>query len=182
MEPRRQGIKSRKFAYHPTFFILKSFQYAMYMIAVLFLLLLFQAPFLWLAGFMALFFVLLLVFGMSPLFTAHELTARRLIVRQGWYFQLSIPLRTIKEVHPLDHGRAGLKSAFGRPAIYVTSAESGLVQIKLKKPVRLALLLGKSVDEVIINVNERERLLEMMGERLHSLQSMPSVRAPSLGM
>jgi len=175
MKAQKVGLEYEDFPYPKGIFLMKAIQYLIIMLAAVFMLAIFKPPVLWLVLFFVLFFIPLIVFGISPLLTSHRLTKRRIIIRQGWYFKVVLAVKNIEEAEPLEIGKVGIKSAPGRPTLYVTTSDHNLVSIRLKNPRRVMWVWGKKVDELVINVENRNRFIEELSERIHSLQSSPEV-------
>jgi hypothetical protein len=109
------------------------------------------------------FGVYIVVSTISPFLTSHTLTPEELVLRQGWYFKATIPLEDIKSVEPTDEpSKVGVKFSITYRKVYVAGSKFGLVNIKLKEPKRFALVLGKMADEVIIDVDERQRFIDLL--------------------
>lgn len=135
-----------------------------------FVLLLLQAMYIdpvYVLFFIALLVAFIILFGISPLFTDHWVTLSRLILRQGIYFKASIPYDNIRSVDETDEmAKVGVKFyLFGRK-VFVTTSRNGLVSIKLKRPMRFTLILGKLADEVIVNVDNPREFVSSLKERI----------------
>jgi hypothetical protein len=169
MKARKIAPSQRNFQYPKSYFFRQAFEYIALVVLAIILLAVIRAPIEWNAIIITPVIVLFLFFGISPLLTSHELRRRELILRQGWYFRTAIPLANIRDVEMLDRGKVGLKSTLGRPILYVTSSEHGLISIKLKTPIRIMYIWGKKVEEIIISVRQKERFLEELADRLHKL-------------
>ncbi len=172
--------KRREFAYGHGFFLQRLLLFAAF--AALFLaflaFLIRGTPPEWLAGLAVLFTAYILVWGVSPLLTGHWLTTTRLILRQGWYFRAVFPLREIEAVEAFE-GRVplGLRAPIGRGRLYVTGSQVGLVSIRLRTPRRFWTVLGADADEIVFDVESRERFLEAFRERQTSLAPVQAERA-----
>lgn len=182
MKAKKMAIRQRRYSYPKLPLLRTAFEFVIIMVGMMLILAFIKAPLEWLLFFFLIFFVMLLVLGISPLLTNHTLTSRRLIIRQGWHIKIELMLGNIENVEPMEGGLKGFVSAPGRNALYVTSTKFDQVSIKLKKPIRLIFALGKLIDEIIISVENRSRFIEDVKGAVQSLQSSPSVRNPSLGM
>jgi hypothetical protein len=181
MKAKKVSMQSIHFNYPKTIFFKAAIKYVAIMLGALFILALFKAPVPWLVVFFIIFFLFLVVFAISPLLTTHVLTGARLLIRQGWYFRVTIPLKEIEDIDPLEQGRPGLSSSVFRYRLYVTSSDYNMVLIKLKESRRFVSILGKMVKEVVINLDEKDRFLREIMARVQSLQSKPTVLKPNLG-
>ncbi len=114
----------------------------------------------------ALFMVYILVVDVSPLLTNHWLTRSRLVLRQGLLFKAILALRDVVSVEPFDDPKVGVRFSLRSSRLYVTSSSRDGILIRLKSPQRFRWALGKKADEVIINVDEQERFLSEMADRL----------------
>lgn len=101
--------------------------------------------------------------SISPFLTSHTLTSEKLILRQGWYFIATIPIEDIESVETTEEpSKVGVKFSLTYRKVYVTGAKFGLIKIKLKDLKRFPMALGKRADEVIIDVEDRERFIELV--------------------
>ena len=175
------ALKMKDFSYPKFIFFRRAVMYVALIPIVLLLLRFIDAPLLWLAVFFIIFFILFMVFGISPILTKHTLTRRRLILRHGWHFKLEIPIKDIEEVETAEWGKVGLKGSTGTHTLYVTSSEHDLISIKLKSPMRTVHLLGRKVDMIVINIEGRESFLRELNERIQSLQPIPTIVEPYPG-
>ncbi len=173
MSAKKITLEYEEFTYPKLFFYRKASEYVALTFMALFILAFLGAPVLWLSMFFALFFLFLLVFGISPLLTNHRMTKRRLIIRQGWYFKIVIPVKNIEDVVRLETGKLGLKGAIGQPILYVTSSDHNLISIILRDPMKLTYILGRKVENVVLNVENEERFIRELTERIRSFQSSP---------
>jgi hypothetical protein len=107
--------------------------------------------------------IYVVVSTISPFLTSHSLTPEELILRQGWYFKTTIPVKDIESVNTTDEpSKVGVKFSITYRKIFVAGSKFGLVNIKLKEPRRFALALGKVADEVIIDVDDRQRFIDLL--------------------
>ena len=130
-------------------------------------------------GFLALATVL---FGLSPLLTQHWLTRSRIVLRQGWYFQLNLPLSDVVSLGPADEAaplRAplGLHRPLGQPTLYVTGGRTGLVLARLRRPRRFWSSFGLQATELVFDVDDREGFLRAAAERRDLLPPVQADRA-----
>jgi hypothetical protein len=110
------------------------------------------------------------LFVLSPLLTEHWLTRSRLILRQGWYFRVVIPLADIESLSPSDEtSRArvplGIHRPIGQPALFVTGGRTGLVSLRLRQSRRFWQSFGLHATDILFDVTDRERFLAGFLER-----------------
>jgi hypothetical protein len=136
-----------------------------------------------LTGFWSIFLLIILLIylvtvGLSPLFTSHWVTLTRLLLRQGLYFKVSIPYSEIESIQMTNEiAKYGVRSSWVRDKVYIATSQRGLVSIGLKNPVRFLLVLGKSATELIISVEEPDRFVDAIKERMKLLPPIDSDRA-----
>jgi hypothetical protein len=107
--------------------------------------------------------VYVVISSISPFLTSHTLTPEKLVLRQGWYFKTTIDLEDIESVEITDEpSKVGVKFSIVYRKVYVTGSRYGLVKINLKEPMRFAMVMGKMAEEVIIDVEDRLRFVEIM--------------------
>lgn len=111
-----------------------------------------------------------LVFVVSPLLTSHWLTRSRLILRQGWYFRVTLPMSEIRSLVAADEStplRAplGIHRPLGQPTLYVTGGRTGLVIARLTEPRRFWSSFGLEATEIVFDVRDREGFLRAYEER-----------------
>lgn len=124
----------------------------------------------WLVVLFSVLVAAVLILGISPLLTTHWLTRTRLVLRRGWYFKAVIPLVEIASVKPYDaESRLGLTLSLNSSILFLTSSRHDLVEIRLKRPRRFALMLGLKANRIVFNVERRDEFLSAASERLASL-------------
>jgi hypothetical protein len=105
----------------------------------------------------------MVISSISPVLTSHTLTSEKLVLRQGFYFITTIPIGDIESVETTDEAsKTGVKFSVAYRKVYVTGSKFGLVKIRLKDPKRFAMVLGKMADEVIIDVDDRLRFVDLV--------------------
>lgn len=120
----------------------------------------------------------LIVVGVSPFFTNHWVTLARLVLRQGLYFKVSIPYTEIESIGMTNEvAKYGVKSSWVRDKLFIATSQHGLVSIRLRNPIRFLLVLGKSATELIVSVDEPERFVYAVQERMGLLPPVESDRA-----
>ena len=135
-----------------------------------------DVPVAWMAGILALLCIYILFSAVSPFLTSHTLTPYELIVRQGWYFKATIPIEDIESIEPTDEFVfTGVKFSLMDQKVYVTGSRRGLVKITLKRRRRFIFALGKLAKVVIIDLNNRQRFMELATKVLESHE--PSIPA-----
>lgn len=159
-----------EFRYAKIYFYSRAFLMSLFMITALAIFGQgFEIPTIWSVSFALIIIMTLLIFGISPLLTTHWLTRTRLVLRRGWYFRTIIPLNDITSIQAYDgESRLGLNLSLHSSTLFVTSSRVDLVNIKLKKPRRFIQMFGLAAKNVIFNVEEREKFLNAINERLGS--------------
>ena len=170
--------KRETYSYSKMHFYIRSIIYSMLLIsaALIFRGLTIEAlP--WFIFLVTLLFIILAVFGISPLFTSHWITRTRLILRQGWYFRSIIPMKDIESVDVYDgEPRMGLSLSTRSSILFVTSSRFDLLEIRLKKPRVYWQMLGLRARRIVVNVDERDRMLESLRTRLSLLAPVEANR------
>lgn len=153
------------------------------LILMLIFFLLMLSSFFSLIGFWSIFLLIVLliylvIVGLSPLFTNHWVTLTRLVLRQGLYFKVSIPYSEIESIQITNEvAKYGVRSSWVRDKVYIATSQRGLVSIRLKNPIRFLLVLGKSATELIISVEEPDKLIDAIEEKMELLPPVDSDRA-----
>lgn len=107
--------------------------------------------------------VYIVISSISPFLTSHTLTSEKLVLRQGWYFKTTIPVEDIESAETTDEpSKVGVKFSIAYKKVYVTASRFGLVKITLKEPTRFPMVMGKRAEEVIIDVEDRLRFVEIL--------------------
>jgi hypothetical protein len=105
-----------------------------------------------------------LIYGVSPLFTHHSIREGRLHLRQGVYFRASIPLEDVAAVREVsDARRPGVGWDRKRRAVQVTSSRLGVLELRLKRPLRFPYVLGRRSGRVLLNVDNPGGFIRALG-------------------
>lgn len=102
-----------------------------------------------------------LVIGVSPLLTLHEVVDGRIVIRQGWHSKMVIPMEQVKRIQRLDRIEAKegvLLDAFNRTLVMTDSKSNG-IRLELNKAVRVPAVFWKKVDVVIFDVADPDRFV-----------------------
>lgn len=102
-----------------------------------------------------------LVIGVSPLLTRHEVVDGKITIRQGWHSKLVIPMDQVKRLQRLDRIEAKegvLLDAFNRTLVMTDSKSNG-IRLEMKKTVRVPAVFWKKVDVVIFDVVDPDRFV-----------------------
>ncbi len=139
-------------------------------------------PLLPLALFLAFLVAATVLFAISPLLTQHWLTRSRLILRQGWYFHIVLPMSEIASITPAEETTPlrvplGVHRPLGQPTLYVTGGRSGLLLVRLDHPRRFWSSFGLSATEIIFDVEDRAGFLRAFEERRGLLAPVQPDRA-----
>ena len=117
----------------------------------------------WIVIIAVLFIFILLVFGISPLITKHQIVEGKIILRQGLYFKAVVPLENVKCIGFTDiNAKIGIKFSLTKPILYITTSKIGLISIKLKGQRRFGYAWWKRADEIIFNVDDPKRFIKLV--------------------
>lgn len=127
-------------------------------------------------GFLAVYIVCLLflvVFGISPLLTSHEIVNRTLVLKRGLVFRAKIPLTNIDQIIRVQKGpvRRGVFFSIVRPELFVTSARYNLIRLNLKRKQRFVWALGKKAEVVYFDVIDTDGLLRVLENHIKSIRA-----------
>jgi hypothetical protein len=123
-----------------------------------------------------------LLFAVSPVLTEHWLTRSRLILRQGWYFRVTLPMADIISLAAADETMPlrvplGIHRPLGQPTLYVTGGRTGLVLVRLGRPRRFWSSFGLEATEIVFDVDDRAAFLRAYEERRSLLAPVQADRA-----
>jgi hypothetical protein len=123
----------------------------------------------------------LLIFCISPLFTAHQVMRSRLILRQGWYFRAVLPFEDVVSVESAETLAShrvplGIHRPLGRPILYVTAGRTGLVRVTLVRPRRFLQAFGLAASEVVFDVADVRAFFEAYEQRRQLLAPVEADR------
>lgn len=129
-----------------------------------------SVPLVPLVVFLVFLFAATVLFAISPLLTEHWLTRSRLVLRQGWYFHVSLPLAGIVSLSPADESTPartplGIHRPLGRATLYITGGRTGLLLVRLRRPRRFWSSFGLEATELVFDVADREGFLRAYEER-----------------
>lgn len=155
------------FRYPKLQFIVRFFLLLMMLVGISLLLLIPDTDMAWPAFFIAVFFVATTVTTLSPIFTAHELRAEGMILRHGILFKATFAFSDIQAVERFTTRlwAFGVMPSGARGRIVLASTNSGLVSIKLKERRRFGMLLLRSSDEIIIDLEKPDEFVKMVNEK-----------------
>jgi len=108
-----------------------------------------------------------LVFGISPAVTEHHIGGKALVLRHGWYFQATVPLSNVRDVDETEEGIPGhgVNFLLGGSRLYLANSRVGLVKIKLHDRQMIGGLFGRSITEIVTNVDEPTPFIRALRER-----------------
>ncbi len=110
----------------------------------------------------------------SPWFTAHELGADRLVIRQGLNFRGDIAYTDIASVHATERKPTHFPMQLYRHTLFIALWPVDLVAIRLRRPQRFRLLHALpvwKVREVVINVDRRDAFIADLRTRVAAAQA-----------
>jgi hypothetical protein len=112
--------------------------------------------------------VTVLIIGVSPLITPHEVADGRVTIRQGWHSRMVIPVDQIQRIQRLDRIEAKegvLLDAFNRTLVMTDSKVNG-IRLELKGEVRVPSVFWKRVKVVIFDLDDPERFIAEVSKAL----------------
>jgi len=102
-----------------------------------------------------------LVVGVSPLLTKHEIADGKIMLRQGWHLRFTVPLEHVKRLQRLERievKEGVLMDLFNRTLVMTDSKTNG-IRLEMKEGVRVPSAFWKKVDVVIFDVVNPDRFL-----------------------
>ena len=105
--------------------------------------------------------IALVIVGVSPLLTSHEISDGKIIVRQGWHSHLAVPVKQVKRVQRLESIEAKegvLFDAFSGTLVLTDSRSKG-IRLELRDEMRVPTALWKKVKVVIFDVDDPDRFV-----------------------
>jgi len=102
-----------------------------------------------------------LVIGVSPLLTCHEVIDGKIVIRQGWHSRMVVPMDQVKRLQRLDRIEAKegvLLDAFNRTLVMTDSRSNG-IRLEIREAVRVPAVFWKKVDVVIFDVTDPDRFV-----------------------
>ena len=118
--------------------------------------------------FAILFILSIILFGISPLMTSHELGPSGIVLRQGILFKIELGWDEIRSVERQEDKKLGigLTATLGKPVIPLTTQKQNLILIKLNQPIRFSSVLWKKTEEILIDVNDPDIFVKRAVEHL----------------
>lgn len=117
---------------------------------------------------------IIFVMEVTPVLTAHSLTATGLRLRMGLLMDEEIPFEAIREVKETSTARGGLRIGIGvryvptTRQLFVTSGFDNLISVHLEGATTMGRLRKHKVDEIVLNVNYPRGFLESMEPLINS--------------
>ncbi len=96
--------------------------------------------------------ITVLVIGVSPLLTSHEVYDGKIVIRQGWHSKLVVPLDRIEAKEGV------LLDAFNRTLVMTDSKANG-IRLEMREAQRVPAVFWKKVDVVIFDVTDPDRFV-----------------------
>jgi hypothetical protein len=121
-----------------------------------------------LAGFGAICFLAIGILTLTPLFTSHEMNDIGIHLRNGLNFNISIRFEDIASVEEIGSRpwTFGLLPSASRGRVILANGNRNLVSIKLSASRRFRSLLGRSFDEIIIDLVNPDEFVKMANKKL----------------
>jgi hypothetical protein len=112
--------------------------------------------------------VFFVVVGISPLWTEHSIEGDAIVLRQGWHFQIQVPLENIRAIELIDKvpKRLGIFTTQPRGTLKITSSSQGLVSLKLRRSQRFTSLFWRRADVIVLDVKNREGFRQALEKEL----------------
>lgn len=153
-----------KYRYEKRSFILNSILLIILISAVAFVAVLPVTIDFWVILMIFVFFFLLIILGISPLFTYHEINREGIILRQGFYFQGRISFKNIRDIKRIFSGprRTGVFFKITGSTLFVTSRSYDLIEVALKRPQRFGWALGKRAERVVFDTDDNVKFLNSL--------------------
>jgi hypothetical protein len=165
------------FSYPKGFLFLRLVLMLMVLAFLVMLTLMFAIFGVWTAILLGVLLTYMLIVGISPFFTNHWVTLARLVLRQGLYFKTSIAYSNIESIEPTNEvAKYGVRASWLKNKVFVATSQHGLVLVKLRNPIRLMLVLGRSADELVISVDEPDSFVQAVRERMGLLPPVEPYR------
>lgn len=105
--------------------------------------------------------VAVLVIGVSPLLTPHEIVNGKIFIRQGWHSHMDVSMDQVQRVQRLEEIKVKegvILDAFNKTLVLTGSKTNGM-RIDLKNEVRVPSAFWKKVKVVIFDVNDQTRFI-----------------------
>ena len=109
-----------------------------------------------------------LVIGVSPLLTRHEVKDGKIVIRQGWHSKLVVPMDQVKRLQRLDRievKEGVLLDAFNRTLVMTDSRSNG-IRLEMREAKRVPAVFWKKVDVVIFDVTDPDRFIAEVARSL----------------
>jgi membrane protein YdbS with pleckstrin-like domain len=109
-----------------------------------------------------------LVIGVSPLLTRHEVIDGKIVIRQGWHSKLVVPMDQVKRLQRLDRievKEGVLLDAFNRTLVMTDSRSNG-IRLEMREAKRVPAVFWKKVDVVIFDVTDPDRFIAEVARSL----------------
>ena len=156
-----------KFRYPRVQFLIRFLALSAILAALLFLLMQPGASMLWLLCFCAVFIAAIAAVAVTPMFTCHEISPDGIVLRQGILFSAMFPFSEILDVqrHQAPLWSFGFVPRGVKGRIVLANANRNLVSIKLKERRRFGMLLMRSADEIIIDLEKPDEFVRMASDK-----------------
>lgn len=123
---------------------------------------------LWLAGFVVISFLAIVLVSATPLFTTHEIDDEGIRLRQGLLLDVMLPFEEVESVSELQTKiwTWGMLPLGARGRIVLANGNRNLVSITLKKGRRFPMLLWRSGKEIIIDLVNPSEFVKFANAKL----------------
>lgn len=110
-------------------------------------------------------FALMLAGPLPPVATKHQVTSAAAVLRQGWFFALTIPFKKIASIRVVGElpGKTGVRLSRRDATLQVLSSGRGVVRIDLTEPITVRRV---KVDRVLLDAEDPEGFVACVRERM----------------
>ncbi len=112
----------------------------------------------------------ILIVGVSPLLTYHEVLEDGIRLRYGWYFNAFVKFANISSI---EHSDAlvpayGVSIPMGHKKIFIVTSKVGLIEMKLKEAQKFRGVFNRQANEIILSVDAPELFIDKVKEKIGS--------------
>jgi hypothetical protein len=124
-------------------------------------------------GFASFLTAIVVVVGLSPLLTAHEVHDTYFVIRQGWYYRNVIDMTDVVSIKLVRQGPFALGVHFlGNSTIYVNGSTNDVIMLELR-PMRNRSGKRRRMTRILFDVKDVEGFMKKLGREFDGvLQSI----------
>ena len=107
-------------------------------------------------------------YGLAPMLTKHCIDEDSVILAQGFFFRAKVPFSEIRSVEAMEIGpsKTGPYLNTKKRTLFVTTRQSDLIVLRLKRSKRFGMAFGRTADTVVFDCLETRRMIELLRSRL----------------